>query len=165
MILAPRHLQQRQRQSTGSEASHADPVHHKLQPDNSSNTYPDQQEKQSHAEPHPGVWGAKRQRWIADSSDKVSVTKIRPSRKERMRRMSGRWKMCLCKLRAWEERQNNIPRHVRIKKLAAKARNNVPLVDWREKNVSIQIYFDVEQRPDWTTAWPGAEPLNQIRCH
>lgn len=89
-----------------------------------------------------------------------------------MQRTIERWKMCLFNLRAWEERQNNIPRHVRIKKLSAKAKknNNFPLVDWREKNVSIHIYFDVsfsrtEQRPDWTTARPGAEPLNPILGH
>lgn len=39
-----------------------------------------------------------------------------------------------------------------------KNNNNIPLVDWREKNVSIHLHLDVsisrtEQRPHWTAAW------------
>lgn len=61
------------------------------------------------------------------------------------------------KLKSMKTKANNIPRHVRIKKLSAKAKNNILLVDWREKNVSIHVYLDVsvcktEQRPHWTSA-------------
>lgn len=98
--------------------------------------------------------------------------KIRPSGEERDAEdeMLDWWKMCLCYWRAWEERQNDIPRHVRIKKLAVKAKHNVPLVDWREKNVRFHIYSDVsfcrtEQRPDRTKAWPRAQPSNPIPGH
>jgi len=87
---------------------------------------------------------------------------------ERAKRVKWEWQGAqdvkemrrLCNLRAGEERQNNIPRHVRIKKLSAKAKNNnILLVDCRERNVSIHIYLGAtEQRPHLTTTGPGAEP-------
>lgn len=121
------------------------PVHHKPQPDNSSNTNPAQWERT--AGRHAGQTAGRFSRREGRKTDReVEGFEKRRAEKEKSQR-SGEGndakddkEMCVSVCNWGEERQNNIPRHVRIKKLSAKAKinNNVPLVDRRQESVSNQ---------------------------